>query len=118
VGECRRQQAKGRDEHGDHDGPQTKDRALDGGIDDRIAVGSKLVDVFEHDHARLHGDAEQSQKSDARSHTEECMRDKQRDEPADAGHRHGDQNERRPLRRLEHGVENDEDDQDGDRNDD
>ena len=38
-------------------------------------------------------------------------------QPADACHSHRDQNEQGPFGRAKHGVENDEDEQDGDRND-
>ena len=42
----------------------------DGGVDDRMAADAQLVDVFDHDHAHLHGNAEQREESDAGRHAE------------------------------------------------
>jgi len=52
-------------QHGHHDGAQPLHGAFDGGVQNGVAARAKLVDVFEHDYARLHGDAEQRQKADA-----------------------------------------------------
>jgi hypothetical protein len=40
-------------------------RAFDGGALDRHAAGAQLIDVFHHDDAGLHRNAEQRHKADA-----------------------------------------------------
>jgi hypothetical protein len=46
-----------------------------------VAARAQLVDVFEHDHARLHGDAEQRQKTDAGRDAHVGVGDEQRQQP-------------------------------------
>ena len=62
---CGGKQAESRDQHGHHDGTQAEDGAFDGGLLDGVAADAHLVDVFEHDDADLHGDAEEREKADA-----------------------------------------------------
>ena len=49
-----------------------------------VAARAPLIDVFQHDHAGLHRDAEQRQESDARGDAEVGVRDQQRQQAADA----------------------------------
>ena len=84
----------------------------------RVAPGPELVDVFEHDDAGLHRHAKQRQQADARGHAEVSSGNQQSQQAAERRQRDHAQNEQRPFERAEHGVENDEDDQDRQRDDD
>ena len=107
-------QAERGDEHGHHDGAQAQHGAFDRGIFDGVAAGAQLVDVFEHDDAGLHGDAEQRQESDAGGNAEMRAGEKQRQQAAERGHGDVGENQPRPFRGAEHGVENHENYQQGD----
>ena len=57
--------------------PSTADSSME------CASRAQLIDVFEHDHAGLHRDAEQRQKADARRDAEVGVRDQKRQQTAD-----------------------------------
>src|ERR1700686_3914078 len=81
-------------------------------------MSAELIDVFQHDDARLHRNSEKREKTDTRRHTEKSMSNQESHQAADACHGHRDQNQHGPFGRAKHGVENEEYDQDRDRNDD
>ena len=110
-----RKQTQRCNQHGHHDRPKPQNGAFHRGFLDRVASGAKLIDVFQHDDAGLHRHSEERQKTDSRRNAEVGVRDQQRQQPADAGHRYVGKDQERPLHRLEHGVEDDEDQQDRDR---
>src|SRR5579863_5119350 len=114
VGHGGGQQSEGGDEHGHHDGTKAEHGALDGRVFDRKAADAKLVDVFEHDDAGLHGHAEQRQESDTGGDAEVGAGEQEGDQAADGRDRDIRHDQGRPFHRLEHGVEDDEDDQNGD----
>src|ERR1019366_6033008 len=97
--------------HGHHDGTQAEDGALHGGVHDGVTSRAALIDVLQHDHAGLHGHAEQREKADTRGDAEVGVGDQQRQQTAYAGEHHVDQNEHGPFEGTEHGVKNDDDQQ-------
>ena len=99
-------------------GRSLQDRAFHRGVLDGVASCAELVDVFEHDDAGLHRYAEQRQHADARGYAQVSSGDQQRQKAADAGQADVQQDEQRPFVGAKHGVENDEDHQDCQRNDD
>jgi len=103
-------QSEGSHEHGHHDGPEAQHGPFSGGILDGIAFGSELVDVLEHDYARLYRHTEQSKEPHTGRNAEVGVGDEQCDEPSQTSHGHVGQNEQRPLHRSEHGVQDDKDD--------
>src|ERR1017187_6630363 len=80
--------------------------------------GPALVNVFEHDHPGLHRDAEERQHADARGYAQVSSGNQERQQTAEGGQGDVDQNEHRPFEGAKHGVENDEDDKDRQRDDD
>ena len=80
----RRQQAERRHQHGHHDRAEAGGRRLRWRLLDRHASGAQLIDVFDHDDAGLHRNAEQRQEADARGDAEMRARDEQRQQSADA----------------------------------
>ena len=76
-----------------------------------MSARAQLVDVLEHDHAGLHGDPEQRQKANAGGDAEVSVRYQQRQQAADPGHGDGGKNHQRPLDRLVHRIQDDEDEQ-------
>jgi hypothetical protein len=57
----RRRQQGETGQHGHHDRPEPLHRAIDGSIQNRVSAGPELVEVLQHDHARLHCHFEQRQ---------------------------------------------------------
>ena len=74
-----------------------------------------MIDILDHDDANLHGHTEERQKPHAARHTEVRPGNQEREDSADRSHRHVRERQRSPLRRFEHGEENDVDDEDGNR---
>src|SRR5215469_6236685 len=64
------EQSQGSHQHGHHDGTQAQRSSFLGGFLYRAASHAKLVDVFHHDDAGLHGDADQRQETQAGGNTE------------------------------------------------
>ena len=64
---------------------------------DGVAADAQLVDVFEHDDAGLHRDAEERQKADAGGDAEVGMRKQESEQSADRRHGHVDQDQHAHL---------------------
>ena len=115
----RRQQAQRGHQHGHHDRPQPAHRAFNRGLLDGKPARAQLVDVLHHDDAGLHRNAEQRQESDARRDAEVRARDLQRQQAAHRAPRTTlTRLQQRPLGRAERGVNDHEDEEDGQRHDD
>jgi hypothetical protein len=59
------QQPESCHEHRHHDGTEPQHGAFNSGIHNRVAPSPQLVDVFEHDDARLNGYAEKRQETNS-----------------------------------------------------
>ncbi len=105
------------DQHGHHDRAQAQHGAFDGGIFDRVAADAELINVFEHDHAGFHRDAEERKESNAGRNAQMRAGDQQRQKATDRRDGHVGENQASPFRRAEHGVENNENHQQRDRDD-
>src|SRR5208282_1423741 len=82
-----------------------------------MAASPQLVDVFKHDHAGLHRNSKEGQHAHARRHAEVGSRNQQGQEASHTSQANVQQNEQRPFVGTKHGIENDEDHKDGQRDD-
>lgn len=80
-----------------------------------IASGAQMIDVFDHDYAHLNRHAKQCQESNSNRYAEVRASQHQRNDSPDRRHGNVRQGQRRPLGRVEHGKQNDVNNQDGNR---
>src|SRR5579883_675219 len=113
----RGQQSERGHQHRHHDRPETPGGSFDRGLLDGHAGGPELVNVLDHDHARLNRGAEQRQESHAGGYAEVRPGEIEREEPAHARHGYVDQVQGRPLGGAEGAVNDQEDEEHRDRND-
>src|SRR5208282_128285 len=113
VRECGGEQSQRGHQHGHHDGPQPQHGALNRGVLDGIAQSSQLIDVFEHDDSGLHRDAEQRQEPDAGRNAEIGAGKQKGEHTANGCDGYVNENQQCPFEGFEHGVKNDEDDENG-----
>src|ERR1035438_8222030 len=113
----RRHEAERGYQHGHQDGAEAQNSTLLDRIQDRKAARAQLVDVLQHDHAGLHGDAEERQESNPGGDAEVRFGQVERQNPADRRHGDRNQDEAGPFHGGEHGIQNQEDYQKRQRND-
>src|SRR5579862_1382539 len=91
------QKPKRRHEHGHHDWAKPEDRTLDRSVHNGMSFGAQLVDVFQHDDAGLHRDAEKCEETHARGDAEKGMRNQKGQHSAKACHSYGHENKQGPF---------------------
>src|SRR5579862_8561378 len=113
VGKGGGQKSQGSDQHGHDDGAEAEHPSIHGSVFDVVAAGAELIDIFEHDDAGLHGDAEESQETDTGRDAEMGAGKEESEETAERGGGDVGEDEQAPLEGAEHGVKNDENQKDG-----
>src|SRR6267378_4504961 len=78
-----------------------------------LAGRAALIDILDHDDTGLDSDAEQSQEAYSRRDTEIGAGQIKRKDAPNGSHRNGQQYQESPFERIEHRIQNQENDQNG-----